>query len=207
MILTCHLPSRLVDSPLSTSLCANKTLRVIHLPEASHIDCTPFPGCGIVFVPATALSDPHDDQLAALMEMETGLLIVETSPRSWELFRRLQQISVVEYGVAVVPVESVEHAARYISVLINQHAKPAKAKIDTTASITTGKTDNPHALLIKTVSGIPGIGEAKAKELLMAFGTLKSISEATESDIRERIKGVGAVQAAKVVAFFQSNPF
>lgn len=55
-----------------------------------------------------------------------------------------------------------------------------------------------HSLL----SDIPGIGPAKKKALLLHFGSLKSIRQATEEELR-KVKGITAANAAVIYAFFR----
>lgn len=52
---------------------------------------------------------------------------------------------------------------------------------------------------------IPGIGPAKRKALLLALGSIKKISEATESELLEKVPGLGAKQARSVYLHFHPN--
>ena len=51
---------------------------------------------------------------------------------------------------------------------------------------------------------IPGIGPAKAKSLLLGFGTLKRLSEATKEELTE-IRGIGEKDAEAVLAYFEAK--
>lgn len=51
---------------------------------------------------------------------------------------------------------------------------------------------------------IPGIGPAKAAELLRAMGTLRAIGEATAEEL-QRVKGISRRDAEAIVAYFQKK--
>ncbi|ORY48330.1 hypothetical protein BCR33DRAFT_848336 [Rhizoclosmatium globosum] len=222
MIHTITIAAHVKGSALATALSnlpSDQALRVIVSPSASasassdtrptfsDIDLTLYPGCGLVFVPLSMLGscsiDSFVDRFCLLKEKKVGIVVVEVDKAKWDHFVQLQQSVLVEFGLRVLPVESVDQAARYISRIIYQEAKPPKQKTNVAAA--TGKTDNKDALLIKTVAGIPGIGEAKAKELLVEFKTLVALSQATDTMISSRIRGIGPAQAKKVVAFFKDG--
>ncbi|KAJ3346970.1 hypothetical protein HDU83_002524 [Entophlyctis luteolus] len=195
ILLPCHINERLKDAKLTATLKAlpaPHSLRVVlkTYPECAQnlIDCVPFAGAGIVFLSDTEASGPVDAysaRLAALVDKKPGIVLVQVSPSSRRKtttvyvdganekpdgssrFSRVQRVVVLEYGLSIVPVESVEQAASFISRLIYQESKPAKPKTKVAAA--TGKLDNQDALMIKSICAIPGIGATKAADVLAQF--------------------------------------
>jgi len=54
------------------------------------------------------------------------------------------------------------------------------------------------------LSGIPGLGPARVKELLKHFGSVKRLRAASETDIAE-VKGIGPTLAATVHAHLRAD--
>jgi excinuclease ABC subunit C len=55
-----------------------------------------------------------------------------------------------------------------------------------------------------SLESIPGIGPAKAKALLLAFGTLKRLSEATKKELTAT-RGIGEKDAEAVLSYFEKK--
>ena len=127
---------------------------------------------------------------------------------------------VVEFGMQILPVASVEEAARYIARIIHQENKPHQKQSNSVAP--SGKTFHFDNLLIKSVSSIPGIGESKATNLMTEFKTwvygliflnvnqfliksLKHLVNASEGEILERLPSIGKHSASKIYKFFNEK--
>lgn len=69
---------------------------------------------------------------------------------------------------------------------------------------TVGKTSNAKRSTLKhsLLERIDGIGPAKAKNLLLAFGTLSALKQASENDIA-KVSGVSAKDAHNIYQFFR----
>ncbi|KAJ3235658.1 hypothetical protein HDU78_005067 [Chytriomyces hyalinus] len=215
MIHTCYLATSQRDSALSKALAqlpADLAVRIVYTDATTNnlIHCTPYPGTGVCLIPAADVaSKPADDEsfvslYCALMDKTNAIVLVETQEgKLWAEFTRFQAVGGLEFGLKVVPVDSMEHGARMIARMIHQETRPSKPAALVGAA--SGKTENQNTLQIKSVCGIPGIGEQKARDLLKEFSTLRGLGDASEAAIAERVKGMGRVQAKKVVAFFENE--
>lgn len=56
-----------------------------------------------------------------------------------------------------------------------------------------------------TLEEIAGIGEARRKRLMKAFGSIKAIAEASAKEIQERCPGIGAAQAERIFTHFHPD--
>lgn len=57
---------------------------------------------------------------------------------------------------------------------------------------------------VEMLMSIPGVGEDKARSLLMHFGTVKAITAATEKDLQQ-VSGIGPTLARRIVEFFEGD--
>ncbi|KAI8614552.1 hypothetical protein BC830DRAFT_1126797 [Chytriomyces sp. MP71] len=165
------------------------------------VHCCPVAGIGTVLVDDVISLDALAPTLCALVEMKNGIVFAQTQTlaREWKRFAELRTLVVAEFGLKLVPVDSPQQAARYIARIVHQHSRPAKPQ--SAIAPPTNKHANADASLVKSVSGIPGIGDAKARDLLTRFGSLRAIADARADEIA-KVKGFGAVNADKVTRFF-----
>lgn len=57
---------------------------------------------------------------------------------------------------------------------------------------------------VEMLMSIPGVGEEKARALLMHFGSVKAVALATEKELRD-VSGVGPTLARRVAEFFEES--
>ncbi|KAJ3411942.1 hypothetical protein HDV05_001467 [Chytridiales sp. JEL 0842] len=207
LIVTCILAAKWKGTPLAAAFEAlPKELQMkLIFDDTLDCDCRPYAGLGISYLPETLTSlkpiKDYHDTFSMLQMKGSGLVIVERSgPKSGAPFSAIQTTAVLNYGLQVLPVRSPDEAARYIARLAYQEARPAKH--NNLVAAASGKSKNLDALMIKSLSSVPGIGDAKALELLKHFGSLRNIANLTDEEIMHSLPSIGRGAAKQVHAFF-----
>ncbi|XP_064640536.1 Fanconi anemia core complex-associated protein 24-like isoform X2 [Lineus longissimus] len=173
--------------------------------EGSVVDFYPSHDTGVVIVSEAdqVAGNAYKRKLAKLRKTQPvqGIVIAERTKTSAQYFSGLQDFTVLELGLKVIPVESMVEAANLIIQIAHVEHK------------STGSSPNPFRIkrkgptidssLLATVQLIPGLGAVKAKLLLGKFKSLKEIVAASEKDLSEC---VGKSTAVSVRSFLLKVP-
>ncbi|XP_066981476.1 Fanconi anemia core complex-associated protein 24-like [Macrobrachium rosenbergii] len=126
-----------------------------------------------------------------------GVVVAQKTQLTSEHFGNLQKFVVIELGLTLIPVSSIEEAGNLLTQMVCCEAKinanPFRMK--------TKPANTPDAALLGCTTMIPGLGEKKALLLLKHFGSLKSLCNASQESIADI---VGPSTALSVYNFFHT---
>ncbi|XP_068200283.1 Fanconi anemia core complex-associated protein 24-like [Palaemon carinicauda] len=125
-----------------------------------------------------------------------GIVVAQKTHLTSENFSHLQKFVVIELGLTLIPVSTIEEAGNLLAQMVGCEAKmnanPFRMK--------TKPANTPDNALLVCTTMIPGLGEKKALLLLKQFGSLKALSNANEESIADV---VGPSTASSVYNFFR----
>lgn len=136
------------------------------------------------------------EQASRLMEsFQRGVMIVQGTPKLKPEVFQGALASLIRRGIAVVLTQDDEETVDWIVLLAKQENKPGKAQGVRKKSLDPDKTAE---YILATV---PGISLNTAKELLMQFGSLRSVLEASARELQS-VPGIGKKRAEAISALF-----
>ncbi|CAK6436902.1 unnamed protein product [Pipistrellus nathusii] len=127
-----------------------------------------------------------------------GIVIVEKTPTSEQYFPAIQKFTVLDLGMALLPVASQMEASCVIVQLVQEQTKePSKNPF-----LRKKQAQLSEPFLLRTVQQIPGVGKVKASLLLQKFPSLQQLSN---TSIRDLEQVVGQAAAQQIHAFFTQS--
>uniref|UniRef100_X2A7L9 Fanconi anemia core complex-associated protein 24 pseudonuclease domain-containing protein n=1 Tax=Capitella teleta TaxID=283909 RepID=X2A7L9_CAPTE len=126
-----------------------------------------------------------------------GVVIVERTSVTEQYFSKLQQLTVLELGMVLLPVGNQAEAANILIGMVHVENKPHDNQLRLKV-----KNVSIETSVLNTVKTIPCLGDVNARALLECFGSILKIALASEQDLAVVI---GRAKAAQVRSFFSQN--
>lgn len=126
-----------------------------------------------------------------------GLILAEKTRLTGEAFVAVQNLVVIEFSMTLHPVADASAAAAilvsFVQGFANQAHNPLKMFPPTVMT-----TDQS---IMKALTSIPGLGAKNVRTLILKFGSLQKIAQASHD---EMVLTVGANVAEKIISFLDS---
>lgn len=127
-----------------------------------------------------------------------GIVLVEKTPMSEQYFPAIQKFTVLDLGMALLPVASQMEASGIIIQFVQEQTKEPSKK----PFLRKKPAQLCEPFLLRTVQQVPGVGKVKASLLLQKFPSLQQLSNAS---IQELEQVVGPAAAQLIHAFFTQS--
>jgi len=128
-------------------------------------------------------------------------VICQRTELSAKDYLAVQELAVIELGLALIPVSDQSHLPQLIAQFSAVNKKPNPFKFGSQSSVECPSRAVPSRQLIDTLTTIPGVGERGARILLEEFKTLQRISQASEAELS---KAAGSGVAKSVHQHFDA---
>ncbi|XP_014781236.1 Fanconi anemia core complex-associated protein 24 [Octopus bimaculoides] len=191
--------SRWCNSELVTKIQA--TVRVLFFDDKPDIDFRPSNNVCVVYVSEAELvsqATAYKKKMVRLRKADAFKIIVvaEKTPMTTQYYANIQNFCVFELGLVLLPVSSQADAAGIITQLFYTGTQPEKNPFKRKRN--SSEEDQSSSSLLATLQCIPGLGVTNAKLLLVNFGSIKAIIEASFESLSNV---VGKSIAARIIDF------
>ncbi|CAF0727013.1 unnamed protein product [Brachionus calyciflorus] len=119
-----------------------------------------------------------------------------------ELFNSIQEFSVIELKIQVIPIESANDLAQYIERYMMSEFQIDKNPFIKDLTVNTNDQSISSQLYLNCLKNIPKIGDKNAQTIAKAYKNLKVLSKASVEDMTSKI---GATSAKAIYEYFQSS--
>ncbi|XP_054566735.1 Fanconi anemia core complex-associated protein 24 isoform X2 [Eptesicus fuscus] len=124
-----------------------------------------------------------------------GIVLVEKTPTSEQYFPAIQKFTVLDLGMALLPVASQMEASCIIIQLVQEQTQEPRKN----PFLRKKPAQLSEPFLLRTVQQIPGVGKVKASLLLQEFPSIQQLSHAPVQGLEQV---VGQAAAQQIHAFF-----
>nr|NHJ87540.1 Hef nuclease [Asgard group archaeon] len=101
----------------------------------------------------------------------------------------------IDFGVSIIQTQNSEETATILKRIAIREQKVKKRRSFIRKAI---KMSNPNEKAIQIISSYPGINRTLASRLLEAFGSVRSVINASIDDLKN-IDGLGSIKSEKIV--------
>jgi len=130
---------------------------------------------------------------------QTAVIIFSKSDLTSQYLQEIEQLSVIEFGIPIVPLVKVEEEIGQLMQQFEIVCRKTKNpfRVDQNEK---KKMDNIQNNILLALVKIPNLSEKKARELLKRFGSLKGVARAKQYELAEVL---GTNMARGVADFFK----
>ncbi|KAK7067532.1 hypothetical protein SK128_026324 [Halocaridina rubra] len=179
-----------------------KLSNVVFLDGLGVVDFHPSNNVAVIFISEAELlsENAYRTRVVKFRQANTDMrrvVIVQITSLTSNLYGPLQKFVVLELGLSLMSVSTTDEAAQLLAQMVT-----CEAKINSNPFRMKTKPKSPDAALLAATTMIPSLGKKRALQLLKQFGSLKSLSNASQESIAEI---VGHSSASVVYNFFHSG--
>ncbi|XP_048253474.1 Fanconi anemia core complex-associated protein 24-like isoform X2 [Haliotis rufescens] len=175
---------------------------VIHFDDGlGVVDFHPSTHTGVIYVSEADIvsASGYKRKVAKLRKANRvrGVVIAEKTATSGQYYQELQKFVMLEIGFVLLPVKSQKEAAGLLAQMVD-----VESKSETNLFLKKPRPVCVDKALLNSLQCFPRLGEVKARQLLLHFGSLRALAKASLEDLSSI---VGKASASNIRTFLDDS--